>query len=89
MQDTITAIARLIIPVIAGVLTAAGIQIDANTVAIIVCGVITVATFVWAWWKNNNITDAAKQAQGMLDALKSDTEIQVICDRSDDDTKGE
>lgn len=89
-METLTAIARLVIPLIATGLTAAGIEVDANTVWIIAGGVITIITFVWAWWKNNNITEAAKQAQGMLDALKADTsEVQVQCDRTTEDRTGE
>ena len=89
-METLTAIARLVIPLIATGLTTAGIEVDANTVWIIAGGVITIITFVWAWWKNNNITEAAKQAQGMLDALKVDTsEVQVQCDRTTEDRTGE
>lgn len=30
----------------------------------------TVLSAAWAWWKNNSVTDAAKQADAYLDAIK-------------------
>ena len=33
----------------------------------------TVAATLWAWWKNNNMTDAACTAQGLLDITKGKT----------------
>ena len=36
-----------------------------------VSSVATVAMAIYAWWKNNNVTEEAQQAQEYLDELKS------------------
>lgn len=33
--------------------------------------VLTVAASLWAWWKNNSLTTAAKEGDRVKDALKS------------------
>ena len=32
--------------------------------------VVAAATGVWSWWKNNNVTKAAQDAQRVLDGIK-------------------
>ena len=34
----------------------------------------TVAASLWAWWKNNSVTKAARQADNYLDAIKASKE---------------
>lgn len=36
----------------------------------VVSSVATVAVALWAWWKNNNVTEQARKAQEYLDNLK-------------------
>ena len=31
---------------------------------------VTVLCTAWAWWKNNNITEASQQAQRLLERIK-------------------
>lgn len=70
-KESAIAIIRGIIPVIATVFTMFGISADANIMLTAVAGVVALVTFVWSWWKNNNITAAAQEAQNVLDELKS------------------
>lgn len=35
-----------------------------------VSSVATVAAAIWAWWKNNNVSDEAKESQRELDEKK-------------------
>lgn len=35
-------------------------------------GIFTVCTVIAAWWKNNNFTQAAIQAQDVLDSIKKE-----------------
>lgn len=35
------------------------------------------AAFFWAMWKNHNFTEAAREAQNMLDMLKSGTDVRL------------
>ena len=39
-----------------------------------VTAVLTVSATLWAYWKNNNITKPAKEAQALLDELKNKKE---------------
>lgn len=79
-MQAIAAIVRLVAPLLAGAATYVGITINAEEIYILLAGGITIAAFVWAWWKNNNVTKAAQEAQQMLDILKAEHE-----DRSDED----
>lgn len=87
MQEQIVSITRLFIPLLAAVLTAAGLEVDVNTLWIVAGAVVFAASFVWAWWKNNNLTIAAQTAQETLDALKTAEKIE--CDRITEDRTGE
>lgn len=70
-REALFAIIRGLIPVIATTLTMLGISADADILALAVGGAISLGTFVWSWWKNNNITLAAQEAQSVLDEIKA------------------
>lgn len=36
--------------------------------------IVTGLSTIWAWWKNNNVTKTAQEAQAYLDAIKNDEE---------------
>lgn len=44
---------------------------DEQVVTDIVTIIFTIVTALWAWWKNNNITPAAKLVQKILNAIKN------------------
>ncbi len=63
--------------------TLAAVLLSVGLVALIACGVVdggavtdavavvlAIGTSVVAWWRNNNMTEAAADAQEVLDALK-------------------
>lgn len=68
--ERLIAIVRLVIPVIIMIGNMAGYALDAGLITNIVMTVATFVAFVWAWWKNNNITEAAQTAQEYLNKLK-------------------
>ena len=70
-KECIMGIVRGIVPVIVTILTICGISADADIILTVIGSVLSIVTFVWSWWKNNNITLAAQQAQKVLDDLKS------------------
>ena len=70
-KEQIMAFVRLLATMTATCLTMVGISMDADTLYIVFGMAVTVAAMVWAWWKNNNLTDAAQQAQEFLALLKS------------------
>lgn len=71
-DQRIKAIFRLIIPIAVFILGQFGFDFDGELAWTIVCDVVTLVTFVWAWWKNNNWTREAVEAQIVLDELKED-----------------
>lgn len=73
-KECIMGIIRGIVPVIVTILTICGISADADIILTVAGSILSIVTFVWSWWKNNNITLAAQQAQKVLDDLKGKEE---------------
>lgn len=75
----VKAMIRLLVMVVLAVnaaLTVAGknpIPFDETTFTEVATQVAAGLSAVWAWWKNNNMTDAACVAQGLLDITKGKT----------------
>lgn len=44
--------------------------VDADALTGAVAAVLAIGTTVVAWWRNNNVTQAAQDAQQVLDGLK-------------------
>ena len=94
--ERLVAIVRLVVPLVVAIANMAGYALDAGLVANIAMTVATIAAFVWAWWKNNNVTEAAQIAQEYLDALKAGMEseeysnaLTIDSSASDDDSRME
>lgn len=49
-----------------------GIIIDETAVTSLVASAIAFVAFIWTAWKNHNITEAANEAQAILEELKSE-----------------
>lgn len=71
MEERLMAGIRLLVPLIMYGLTFAGIAMDADLVYCVLLGIAGIASTVWTWWKNNNVTEAAQTAQQFLDAIKA------------------
>lgn len=70
--QTATAFARLLVVLAVSVAAAFGWVLDADIVFNIVLSALGVIGMVWGlWWKNNNITEPAQEAQLLLDELKT------------------
>ena len=74
-KECLMGIIRGLVPVIVTVLTMFGISADVDIIITVIGSILSIITFVWSWWKNNNITLAAQQAQKVLDELKSGEEV--------------
>lgn len=68
--ERITAIARLVVTLACMVAGGLGLTIDPDALATPVFCALALAAFVWSWWKNNNVTEAATKAQEYLESIK-------------------
>lgn len=69
-SERVVAVVRLAVTLAASVAGGFGLAVDPDGLATIVaCGVALVAG-VWSWWKNNNVTKAAQDAQAYLDGIR-------------------
>jgi len=70
-SERIMGVIRLVVPLCVYIATAAGVALDADLLYCGLCTVAGIAATCWAWWKNNNMTDAAQEAQRYLDAIRA------------------
>lgn len=47
-----------------------GIIVDESTMTTVIAGLIATGAFFWTAWKNHNLTDAAYEAQLIMEELK-------------------
>lgn len=69
-KQTLMAFVRLACMLITTGLAMVGITIDADALFVGAMIVLALAAYIWAWWKNNNVSTAATEAQKVLDELK-------------------
>lgn len=81
LKQTVMPFVRLLCAPIATVLAMFNIAVDADTIFTFGWCAVALASYIWSWWKNNNLTKAAKEAQEYLDLIKNREGI----DRSDED----
>lgn len=46
------------------------LDIDDDVIYQVVTAIATIGSAVWAWWKNNSFTEAAQEADKVLEELK-------------------
>jgi len=64
----------LILALVNQCLTMAGMSplpIDDELLTELITGIFTIGASLWAWWKNNSVTEAAKAADKVKNAIKS------------------
>lgn len=69
-KQTLMAFVRLACMLITTGLAMAGITVDADALFVGAMIVLALAAYIWAWWKNNNVSTAATEAQKVLEELK-------------------
>ena len=69
-RERIVAIIRLVIMLVSAVAGGFGLTIDPDALGTIAACAVALAAGVYGWWKNNNLTKAAQDAQAYLDAVK-------------------
>lgn len=69
-KQTIFAFIRLAVMLVTAGLAIFGVTIDADSLFTVVMCIVAVIASIVNWWKNNNVTSAATEAQSVLDELK-------------------
>lgn len=69
-KQTIIAFARLACMLLTTGLSLFGVAVDADALFTGAMILLALASYIWAWWKNNNVTTAATEAQEYLETLK-------------------
>lgn len=68
--ERVLAIARLACTLAATVAAGCGIGLDADALFVGIACVTATGCYAWSWWKNNNVTQAAQEAQKVLDEIR-------------------
>ena len=69
-KQTLMAFTRLACSLIATGLALYGVSIDADALFVLAMIVVALVAYIWSWWKNNNVSTAATEAQKVLEELK-------------------
>ena len=88
MSEKAKAIIRLLVVIVLfinGFLSAIGKSpISNDEVYAYVSEFVTLLGTGWTWWKNNNVTEAAAEAQGLLNALKDEDTMDELSNGKSD-----
>lgn len=77
-KQTIMAFIRLACMLIATGCTMFGIAVDADALFVGAMLVVSVIVYIWVWWKNNNVSKAATEAQRVLEELKKGVGVEIV-----------
>lgn len=69
-SQTAVAIGRLIVTILASIAATLGWSFDADLWLNVLLSILPVVLLAYSWWKNNNITLAAQEAQNVLSNIK-------------------
>jgi hypothetical protein len=69
-RERVAAIVRLLIMLACAVAGGFGLTVDPDALGTIVSCAVALVAGVYGWWKNNNLTQAATEAQHYLDSIK-------------------
>ena len=69
-KQTLMAFIRLACSLITTGLALYGVSVDADALFVLAMIVVALVAYIWSWWKNNNVSAAATEAQKVLDELK-------------------
>lgn len=69
-KQTLMAFIRLACSLITTGLALYGVSVDADSLFVLAMIVVALVAYIWSWWKNNNVSTAATEAQKVLDELK-------------------
>ena len=73
-RERIVAIVRLLVMLASAVAGGFGLTLDPDSLGTIAACAVALVSGVYSWWRNNNVTKAAQDAQAYLDAIKGNYE---------------
>ncbi len=76
-SETAVAVVRLAVALIVALGAMLGFDVDGDAILNTALAVASVGVMACVWWKNNNVTLAAQEAQEVLDEIKSGEEVKV------------
>lgn len=69
-QETLKAIITIVITALVNIANLYGFAVDAGAVVNAVLTILSFICIAWSWWKNQNVTPEAQEAQLLLNKLK-------------------
>lgn len=76
-KQTFMAFLRLACSLITTGLALYGVSVDADSLFVLAMIVVALVAYIWSWWKNNNVSTAATEAQKVLDELKKGVGVTI------------
>lgn len=76
-KQTLMAFIRLACSLVTTGLALYGVSVDADALFVLAMIVVALVAYIWSWWKNNNVTTAATEAQKVLEELKQGVDVTV------------
>lgn len=76
MNEKVKAIVTLIVTAAVNVANVCGYALDADTWVTAALSVASVVCIIYSWWKNQNVTPEAQEAQKVLNMLKTEKKAQ-------------
>lgn len=73
-METVKTSISLIVILVVNIANCMGYAFDVDTITQVVMQVIALGTLIYGVWKNHNFTQAAQDAQEILDAMKESGE---------------
>ena len=68
--ERIKAIVTIIVTAIVNIINLYGYAVDAGALVNAIFTIVSFICIIWSWWKNQNVTEEAQQAQLLLNDLK-------------------
>ena len=76
--ERIKAVATLVVVAVVNILNVYGYAVDAAPWLNLVGSIAAAASVLYCWWKNQNVTDEATEAQQLLNELKAAKHAQDV-----------